>query len=219
MPDERQAVDALIERLVRDADLPDARARAELRRELRGHFDEAGDSPEALRVALERFGSADAVARGFRGAYRRGRAALYVAKVVTSIVAASIAGLALELIANLRIGGDGAGLRLGGGYLVSAGFALTIVLVLVAAWELDIEPLCARLERRPARLLATFGALLGAIYFGHPAIHGPMGIHGPMDVRLMVVGSSVGVAVWACTVAIAARLDLAFASLLGPREE
>jgi hypothetical protein len=215
MRDERRAVEELIERLVREADISDRRARDELRRELASHFDEAGNSPEAMRAALERFGSADVVARGFRGAYRRGRSALYAAKVATSIVAAGVAGLTFELIANLRIY-QGAGVRLGGGFLVSACFALAIVVVLIAAWELDIEPLCARLERRPLRLAGTFGALLGAIYVGHPAVHEPMGIHDPMHVGLMVVGSGVGVAVWACTVAIAAKLDLAFAALLGP---
>jgi hypothetical protein len=217
MRDEPRAVRELIERLVRESNLPDARAREELRRELVSHFEECGGSEDALREALARFGSPDVVARGFRAAYRRGRAALYVAKVMASVVAASAIALALELIANLRVGGGGA-VHVGRGYLVSAIFALTIVVVLVAAWELDIEPLCARLERKPLRLAATYGALFAGLFVGHPLVHGPMALHAPMHVGLILVASTTALAVWAATVAIAARLDLLFLRLLRPPE-
>jgi len=212
--DERRAVEELIERLVREASLPDARARDELRRELAGHFEEAGDSPDAIRDALARFGRADVVSRGFRAAYRRGRAALYAAKVLASVATASAAGLVVELIANLRIRPGAGTLAIGDGYVVSACFAVAIVIILVAAWELDIEPLCARLERRPLRLVAAFGALFATIYFGHPTVHGPISA----PVTLMLAGAAAGVAVWASTVAIVARLDLAFLRLLGARD-
>jgi hypothetical protein len=219
MRDQREAVRELIERLVRDSDLSDARAREELRRELESHFADCGDSESALRDALARFGSPDAVARGFRAAYRRGRGALYAAKILASVVVASVVGLALELIANLRVAGDAGVVRLGGGYLVSACFAVTIVLVLVAAWEFDVEPLCARLERRPLRLVATVGALFAAIYLGHPLVHGPLAIHAPFDVALILAASATGVAVWVSTIAILARLDVAFLRLLRPPGE
>jgi hypothetical protein len=214
MPDERQAVRALIERLVRESNLPDGRASEELRREFESHFEESGYSEDALREALARFGRPDVVTRGFRAAYRRGRTGLYAAKVVTAVVAASIVALALELIVNLRL--DGGPLRIGGGFLISACFAVTIVVVLVGAWELDIEPLCARLERRPRRLVATFGVLFAAIYFGHPFVHEPMGLRVPIDLRLVLIGSATAVVVWACTIAIAARLDLAFVRFFRP---
>jgi len=213
MPDERETIDALIERVVRDARIRDPRAREELRRELRAHFEDVGTSPEVLRGAIARFGSPDALSEGLRRAYGRGRTALYVAKVMSSIAGASAVALAVELVANLRFGSGRVPVRVGDGYAISAWFAIGIVLLLVAAWELDVEPLCARLERHPVRLAATFGALFAGIYVAHPAIHGPI------DVGIIVAGSSAGLAVWACTVAIVARLDLAFAGLLGPREE
>ncbi|MGH7577737.1 MAG: ADOP family duplicated permease [Longimicrobiales bacterium] len=61
----------LVNRLVREANLPSARERDELRRELLSHFDAVGSSPEALRAAIERFGDTQAVTDGFRRAYRR----------------------------------------------------------------------------------------------------------------------------------------------------
>jgi len=219
MPEGRQAVRALIERLVQASDLPDERAREELRRELESHFEESGDTEETLRHALARFGNPDVVTRGFRAAYRRGRPALYVVKVLGSIIVAGLVALALELIANVRLDGSAASVRIGGGYPISACFAVAIVVILVAAWELDIEPLCARLERRPLRLLATFGAVFAGIYLGHPVVHGPMGIHAPMDVGLILVASATGVIVWTCTIAIAARLDFVFLRLLRPPHE
>ena len=51
--DERRAPSELIERLVRDSNLPSRRAREELRRELESHFAEAGDSPEAIGATFE----------------------------------------------------------------------------------------------------------------------------------------------------------------------
>jgi len=214
--DERRAVEELIERLLRDSDLADPRDREEVRRELASHFEESGASPAAVRDAIARFGSAEVVGRGFRAAYKRGRAKLYAAKVATSVIAASVVALALELVANLRIRNDGVpALAVGHGYVVSACFALAIVLILVAAWELDIEPLCARLERRPLHLLGAFAALFATIYFGHPLVHGPI----DAPVALIVGGATAGVAVWASTVAIVARLDLAFVRLLEPRNK
>jgi hypothetical protein len=217
MRDEPTAVRELVARLVRESNLPDARAREELRRELESHFAECGGSEEAVREALARFGDPDIVTRGFRAAYRRGRAALYVAKVMTSVVAASVIALALELIANVRL--SGGAVHVGRGYVVSAIFAVTIVVILVAAWELDIEPLCARLERKPLRLVVTFGALFVGLAIGHPLVHAPMALHAPMHVGLILVASTTALAVWASTVAIAARLDLVFLRLFRQADE
>lgn len=72
--DERKSVAALIERLVNGANLPSERARDELRLELESHFEESGSSPDAIRAALTRFGSADDVSEGFRHAYPAGPA-------------------------------------------------------------------------------------------------------------------------------------------------
>lgn len=67
--DERKAVATLIERLVNDANVPNERARDDLRRELESHFEESGTSPEAIRAALSRFGTSEAISEGFRQAY------------------------------------------------------------------------------------------------------------------------------------------------------
>jgi predicted permease len=71
---ERKTVAELIERLVNEANLPNERARDELRRELESHFEESGGSPGAIRAALMRFGSNDAVSEAFRHAYPAGPA-------------------------------------------------------------------------------------------------------------------------------------------------
>jgi hypothetical protein len=218
MRDGREAVDALIDRVVRESNLRDPGAREELRRELASHFEETGSSEEALRAALERFGNPSDVVHSFRRAYRRGRTALYAAKVLASIGAASVAALALQVPVNLRLtSGANTAIHLGSGYPISAWFSVFIVVMLVAAWELDIEPLCARLERRPLRLALAFGGLFATILVGHPIVHGSVGVHGHMDLLLMLLGSAAGVAVWASTVAITARIEMAFVSLFGPR--
>lgn len=61
--DERKSVAAVIERLVKEANVPDERARDELRRELESHFEESGSSPDAVRAALSRFGSTEQSAK------------------------------------------------------------------------------------------------------------------------------------------------------------
>jgi hypothetical protein len=207
--DERQAVAALIDRLVRESRVGSRRARAELRRELESHFDEAGSSPEALRAAMERFGSADAVSDGFRRAYRRGRVALYVAKVVASIVASAAVALALQAAVNVRIGLGADALRLAPGYGIGARTSMGIVLLIVAAWELGIEPLCARLERRPVRLLTTLAAFFAVICVTHLATDSAIA---PAHA---LVASAVLTAVWTSTIAILSRLDVAFLNRLG----
>jgi hypothetical protein len=207
--DERQAIAALIDRLVRESRIGSRRAREELRRELESHFDEAGSSPEALRAAMERFGSADAVRDGFRRAYRRGRVALYVAKVVASVAASAAVALALQVAVNVRIGLGADALRLAPGYGIGARTSLAIVLLIVAAWELGIDPLCARLERRPVRMLTTLATFFAAICVTHLVTDNAIA---PAHA---LVASGVLIAVWTCTIAILARLESVFVSLLG----
>src|SRR5215207_356954 len=207
--DERQVVAALIDRLVRESRIGSRRAREELRRELESHFDEAGNSPEALRAAMERFGSADAVSDGFHRAYRRGRVALYVAKVVASVAASTAVALALQAAVNLRIDLGADALRLAPGYGLGARTSMAIVLLIVAAWELGIEPLCARLERRPVRLLTTLVAFFAAICVT------PLATDSAIAPAHALVASGVLIAVWTCTIAILSRLDMAFMNSLG----
>ena len=213
--DAEALVEALVERLVRESGLPDRLARDDLRRELESHFAEAGDSPAELRAAIERFGSADAVRDGFRRAYRRGRLAMYAAKVVASVVVATVAALLLQAAVFGVHLGEGADARdllwhLWPATSRGARASVAVVLALVAAWELGVEPLCARLERRPARLLATLGAifaLISTFHFMTDALIAP---------ERALVASALLTAVWACTIAILARLDLAYVRWLGP---
>jgi hypothetical protein len=212
--DERRAlagqVEALIERVVRGAKVGDHRARAELRRELESHFEEAGSSPEALRAALERFGDADAVGDGFRRAYRPGRVAAYVTKIAASVLASAAVAFLIQALVNLRVDPAADALRLSPGYAIGSRTSLALVLLVVAAWELDIAPLCVRLERRPVRLLAMLGAFFAAISLVHGTLH-PAAI----DPALALLAGGVQLAVWTCTIAIVARLDVAFLGFLG----
>jgi len=207
--DERRAPSELIERLVRDSNLPSRRAREELRRELESHFAEAGDSPEAIGAALARFGSADAVADGFRRAYRRGRVALYVAKVLASIVASTVVALALQLLVTVAAGHGRHALHLAPAHLRISALSLAVVLVAVAAWELGIEPLCGRLERHPPLLLATLTALCPAAYVAHLALNAGSDVGGAF------VGAAVTVAIWISTIAILSRLETAYVRFFG----
>ncbi|HVE79252.1 MAG TPA: hypothetical protein VNA89_10345 [Gemmatimonadaceae bacterium] len=211
LTDERQAVAALIERLVGEANIPGRRARDELRRELESHFEEAGASPEALRAAIERFGSAETIGDGFRRAHRRGRLAFYAAKVAASIVVAAVLALALQLVVNLRVERGAGAMWLAPGYAIGLRTSIVIILLVVAAWELGIEPLCARLERNPARLLTTLGAFFTAISLTHLAV-GSL-----IDPGHALVASAAQVAVWTCTLAVLSRFDLVYLGFLGPR--
>jgi hypothetical protein len=208
--DERRAIDELIRRLIDASNIADASDREELRRELESHFEEAGTSPEARRAALERFGGIDEVTERFRRAYRGRWTLLYVAKVAASIILSTLVALVLQLFVTLRVDHGTHTFHLGRVFFLAVGTSLFLVLVLVAAWELGIEPLCARLEQRPLRLLATLAAIFGCIY----AVHELSG--GGIDPSRAFVASSIVLAVWTCTVAIVARLDLAFLSVFAP---
>ena len=211
---------ALVEQLVRDARLPSVRARAELRRELTAHFEDAvaaaaaRDVPptDALRAALARFGDASAVATGLRRAHRPGRAALYAAKVLGSIAASLAAALALQALAHpaLVFGPDGVRLQLQHAWHAPAvRVAVGLVFVAVAAWELDVGPLCTRLDRRPAHLLATFAGLLAAVVVTHTALHDVMT---PAQVLARTAST---IAAWVATVAIVARVERTFVRRFG----
>lgn len=210
--DEREEVRALIERLVRDARTDDPGERDALRRELESHFAEAGGSPERVRALLERFGDPAEIGDGFRRAYRRGRWLLYAAKVVASVLASTAATVVIQLVATVGPRGAGSRWRLtshpGDAVVVS----LAVVLVAVAAWELGIEPLCARLERRPLHLALTFAALFAGIWTTHQSLDAAFGP------ERAFVATAWTVASWTTTLAILARLDLVFLRLLGPRD-
>jgi hypothetical protein len=83
-----------------------------------------------------------------------------------------------------------------------------LILVLVTAWELDIEAFCTRLERHPVRMVwAVIGlatTMIAFHAFESSAIPPP---------GLALTASAIDVVIWTCTVAILARTDRFFARL------
>jgi hypothetical protein len=89
-----------------------------------------------------------------------------------------------------------------------------VIVVLVAAWELDIESMCARLERHPLRLTAAVVGFLLTIIGFHSAEAAVLPSPG---IALMASIAEVGV--WISTIAILARTDRVFARVfVSPRE-
>ena len=208
---DRAEIDALVERLVREARLPNARARDELRRELASHFEDAAEAVGA-RAALARFGDGSVIADGFRRAYRRGRRALYAGKIAASVLASTLVAIALQLVAHAQTAATAegvGGVYLSAWYRPAAHVSMALVVIAVAAWELGIEPLCVRLEREPLRLLATWGVLLAAVLAAHALRAAALD---PLQASMRTAAT---VAVWASTIAITARLDVAYLRRFG----
>jgi hypothetical protein len=220
-------VDALIERIVREARIASARERDALRRELADHFEDAvlaeggrdahavsdprtAGPPElrtpALRV-IARFGSVEEIAEGFRRAHRPGRRALYAAKVIGSVVVATLVALALQL--PLHLERSAGAIAVAPLYVVAVRVSIFAVLAAVAAWELDVESFCTRLERDPIKLVAACLALFVVLSAAHAALG--------MDVPVLraFVGATTMLAVWTSTLAIVARSDRAFLRAVG----
>ena len=211
-------VAALIERIVRDAHIASARERDALRRELTDHFEDAVGAdthavpnprtpePPDLRAVM-RFGSAEEIAEGFRRAHRPGRRALYAAKVIVSVVVATLVALALQL--PLHLERSAGAIAVAPLYAVAVRVSIFAVLAAVAAWELDVEWLCTRLERDPVRLAAACVALFAVLSAAHAALG--------MDVPALraFVGATTMLAVWTSSLAIVARSDRAFLRALG----
>jgi hypothetical protein len=88
---------------------------------------------------------------------------------------------------------------------------MTLIVVLVAAWELDIEPFCGRLERHPVRMLSILVSLAVTMLLFHAAESSTLPPPG-----LALAASAVDIVIWTCTVAILARADRAFARVFTP---
>lgn len=201
-------VDALIERIVRDANLASARDRDALRRELVAHFEDAANAGASNEAdVLERFGDPALVADGFRRAYRRGRRTLYVAKIVASAAPASVVALAINLPMYLEPSPHA--IALSPLFALAARISIAAVLAAVAAWELDVEWLCSRLERHPVRLVACWLALFAVM----SAAHAYLGMHALMLRALF--GAATLLAVWTSSVAILSRSDWLFLRFVG----
>ncbi len=206
----RRDVAQAISHIVREAG-GSRRAREELRRELESHFAEAAGSPERLREALARFGEAREVGAALRRARGPRGPLLYLAKVLASLAASLLVAAAVQVVVNLRAAPAGDGLRLAVGISLGLPASALVVALAVLAWELGVAPLCARLERHPARLGVAIAAGLVAALGVH-SLHGA-----PIPPALALAASAVTVGTWACTIAIAARLDRAYLERLGTR--
>jgi hypothetical protein len=206
---DREDLAAFVDRVVRESRIPDPDEREELRRELESHFADVADAPDTLRDAMARFGSPAAVAGALERAHRRSRFVRHLLRLGIPLLASIGVALVLQLVTNLRRDGRSDVIALGPAFTRSAFFSAFLVILLVAAWEIDIEPLCVRLERRPLRLLATLAGLALLMILFHAATNTTL----PPAIALSA--SAVDVAIWTCTVAILARTDRAFARVFG----
>ena len=202
---DRDDLRALIDRVVHESHITDAREREALRRELESHFADVADSPDALRAALARFGSPSEVGGALDRAHRGSHLVRQLLRLVVVLGASGGVAFVLQLATNLRRDVRTDAIVLGPAFARSIIFSSLLILLLVAAWELDVEPLCARLERRPLRLFATVGALALLMLVFHAATNSVL------SPRLAMAASAVDVAIWTCTVAILARADRSFA--------
>ncbi|MEW5916957.1 MAG: hypothetical protein AB1762_11150 [Gemmatimonadota bacterium] len=189
----------LVERIVRDAKVPNEDARDDLRRELLSHFEDAPSDG-----AVDRFGSPAVVADEFKRAYGGRRRLLYAGKVIASIVVSVIVALAWQILVNLRLEPVSGALRIGSWYASSALISIFLIAVAVLAWEIGVEPLCTRLEHRPLRLLGAILALSAGAYVTHSIIDDVV------QPEHAVMGSAATIAVWVSTIAILARFELAY---------
>lgn len=202
--DERAPVERLIAEIVRDARLGSERERDELRRELESHFADASSSSGAGPSAIERFGNPAAVSSDLRAVHRATGGIVRALRIASAVAISAIVALSLQLGANLQVPSHGSAVRIGGGFLYSAIFSGLIIVVLVLAWELDIEALCTRLEREPIRLVLTVLIMAMAMMLVH-ALHDTS-----LAPAVATRASAVDVAIWTSTVAILVKTDRLF---------
>jgi hypothetical protein len=201
-----------IDRIVRESKIPHRRAREDLRRELEGHFADAGSSPDALRTAVERFGPPMDVSGALERTHRRSRFLTSLFRIVTSMAAAWMLAVAIQLLTNLHLDSHRNIIGLGRGFGRSVAFATMIVVALVVAWELDIESFCGRLEKHPLRLCATVLGLSTIMLLFHAAENTLLAP------SRAIIASAIDVVIWTCTIAILARTDRLFARVFTPLE-
>ena len=202
---DRNALQAFIDRVVRESRITDAREREALRHELESHFADVADSPETLAAAMARFGSPVEVGGALDRAHRGSRLVRQLLRLALVLGASGGVALVLQLATNLRRDVRSDAIALGPAFARSTVFSSFLIVLLVAAWELDVEPLCARLERHPFRLIATVAALALVMLLFHAATSSML------SPRIAISASAVDVAIWTCTIAILARADRTFA--------
>jgi len=136
----RDDIDAVIEPIVEAARMPSRRRRDDLRRELRSHFEDSGQTPPALADALARFGDVGRVGESLRSVYRRDYVLLYLVKVGFCIAAAVTAAILIEAAASVRFERDADMWRLAPGFTHSAAVGAVLTLAMVAAAEATRVP-------------------------------------------------------------------------------
>ena len=202
---DRDDVRALIDRVVSESHIRDPREREALRRELESHFDDVAESPQALHAAMARFGSPTEVGDALDRAHRGSHLVRQLLRLALVLGASGGIAVGLQLATNLRRDVHTDTIVLGPAFTRSIAFSALLIVLLVSAWELDVEPFCARLERRPLRLVATVVALSLVMLAFHAASNTVLAP------GLAVSASAVDVAIWTCTIAILARADRRFA--------
>lgn len=202
---DRDDLRAFIDRIIRESRVADARERAALRHELESHFADVVDSPDSLDAAMARFGSPAEVGVALDRAHRGSPLVRQLLRLAVVLGGSEAVALVLQLTTNLRRGVRSDAIALGPAFARSIVFSSLLIVLLVAAWELDIEPLCARLERRPLRLLTTVAGLALVMLLVHATTDTML------SPRIALSASAVDVAIWTCTIAILARADRTFA--------
>jgi len=185
-------VDALVERIVAAARVPSRAARADLRRELRAHFEDAAAAGATDADAIHGFGAEREIVAALRRVHAAEYRLIYAAKIAAAILVAGAAAFAIEISSSLRLPPRG------------LFFALALVVTIAAAWELARPPLTAvrrALSRTP--LLVMFVTFAGVQYGSHAAI----GVVLPAT-RTIAAGA-VLTAVSIATLVILARFDRA----------
>jgi hypothetical protein len=136
----REDIDAFVERIVEAAEIPSRQRRDDLRRELRGHFEDGGATPPAQHAAVGRFGDPCDIGRALRTVYRRDYLLFYIVKLGVCMAAATMASIGIETVASLRLEGSANMWHLSPGFAHAAGFGVVLTLALVAAAEVARAP-------------------------------------------------------------------------------
>jgi hypothetical protein len=162
MPDP-VAASALVDRIVRESGLVGRARRADLRRELLTHFDEAGAQSHGLEATLRRFGPEAVVAASFRRVYRTEIVLRHVARVVASCVLSVSFAVVVEALGALRGAVWTSAWWASPRFWQPAGVAVALVLGVVTLWESVRAPF--RVDRAVAVIVtyAVIGLIVGDV--------------------------------------------------------
>jgi len=187
-------VGALIDRIVADARIPSPRERADLRRELQTHFEDAARAHGSIADAIAGFGSAGDVAERLRGVYRVQRLLVHAIRIAVGLAASIGAALAIELAASRP-----------GAFRNTAALACLIVVGLVIAHEIAGTRL--RRSTRAAKLARWTGGFLALAGWQY-GVHHYIGV--PFSAMRAAAAGGVLVTVAVSTAVILAGADRAF---------